>query len=93
MKEMNIREISFCRYLEHLTLKAENEPIIKVALFGVGHAGTIHLATMNSSKRVQILYIVDDVESNWQSLRKYWHLDNVIFLNSKQSDKVFKDSK
>ncbi|KYM86770.1 putative oxidoreductase yrbE [Atta colombica] len=79
------------KYLEHFALKAENEPIIKVALFGVGRAGTIHLATMNSNKRVQLLYIVDDVESNWQSLRKYWHLDNVTFLNSKQSDKVFKD--
>ncbi|KAG5330133.1 DHDH dehydrogenase, partial [Acromyrmex heyeri] len=47
---------------------------------------------MISSRRVQILYIVDDVESKWQSIQKYWHLDNVTFLSSKQCDKVFKDS-
>ncbi|KYQ50506.1 putative oxidoreductase yrbE [Trachymyrmex zeteki] len=79
------------KYLEHFALKTEKESIVKVALFGVGRAGTIHLANINSSKRVQLLYIVDDVESNWQSIQKYWHLDNVTFLNSKQSDKVFKD--
>ncbi|KYM99276.1 PREDICTED: inositol 2-dehydrogenase-like [Cyphomyrmex costatus] len=79
------------KYLENFALKTEKEPIVKVALFGVGRAGTIHLATMNDNKRIQILYIVDDVESNWQSIRKYWHLDNVTFLNSKQSDRVFKD--
>ncbi|XP_018044795.1 PREDICTED: uncharacterized oxidoreductase YrbE-like [Atta colombica] len=80
------------KYLEHLTLKTEKEPIVKVALFGVGHAGTIHLETMITSRRVQILYIIDDVKSKWQSIRKYWHLDNVTFLSSKQCDKVFKDS-
>lgn len=69
------------------------DPIIKVALFGVGRAGAIHLENIISNRRVQLLYIVDDVESNSRNMRKYWHLDNVTFLNSKQSDKVFKDSK
>ncbi|XP_011155614.1 myo-inositol 2-dehydrogenase [Solenopsis invicta] len=81
------------KYLENIALKMDNQedPIIKVALFGVGRAGVIHLENITSSRRVQLLYIVDDVESSWQSMRKYWHLDNVVFLNSKQSDKVFKD--
>jgi len=83
----------FHRYLESLTLKTDNQndPIVKVALFGVGRAGTIHLMSIASSKRVRLLYIVDDVESNWPSMREYWRLDDVTFLNSKQSGKVFKD--
>ncbi|XP_011869045.1 PREDICTED: uncharacterized protein LOC105562651 [Vollenhovia emeryi] len=81
------------KYLENLNLKTDNreDPTLKVALFGVGRAGTIHLTNIVSNRRVQLLYIVDDIESNWQSIRKYWRLDNVTFLSSKQSDKIFKD--
>ncbi|XP_011685180.1 PREDICTED: trans-1,2-dihydrobenzene-1,2-diol dehydrogenase-like [Wasmannia auropunctata] len=81
----------YSKYLENFTLKTEDEPIIRVALFGVGRAGTIHLENIISNIRVKLLYIVDDVESNWRALQKYWRLDNITFLNSKQSDKVFKD--
>lgn len=90
-----LEERFFCRYLEDLAVKTDNQddPIIKVALFGVGRAGTIHLTNIVSNIRVQLLYIVDDIESNWQDMRKHWRLDNVTFLNSKQSDKVFKDPK
>ncbi|XP_012532501.2 myo-inositol 2-dehydrogenase [Monomorium pharaonis] len=82
------------KHLENIALQTDNQerPIIKVALFGVGRAGSIHLENIIHNKRIQLLYIVDDVEANWQSMRKYWHLDNITFLNSKQSDKVFKDS-
>nr|XP_012235426.1 PREDICTED: uncharacterized oxidoreductase C26H5.09c-like [Linepithema humile] len=81
------------KYVEALSLKTESqdEPIVKLALFGVGRAGTIHLMSAVSNARVELLYIVDDIESNWPKIKKYWHLDNVTFLNSKQSDKVFKD--
>ncbi|XP_077282497.1 myo-inositol 2-dehydrogenase [Temnothorax americanus] len=83
----------YSKYIENLTLKTDNreEPIVKVALFGVGRAGSIHLSNIVSNTRVQLLYIVDDLESNWKNLQKYWRLDNVTFLNSKQSDKIFKD--
>lgn len=73
--------------------KSQDEPIVKLALFGVGRAGTIHVMSAVSNTRVKLLYIVDDVESNWPKIRKYWRLDDVTFLNSKQSDKVFKDPK
>lgn len=91
----NAIKISFRRYLEDIALKTDsrNDPILKLALFGVGRAGTIHLMSIISNARVELLYIVDDVESNWQNMRKYWHLKNVTFLNGEQSDKVFKDPK
>lgn len=91
----NAIKISFRRYLEDLVLKTDsrNDPILKLALFGVGRAGTIHLTSIISNTRVKLVYIVDDVESNWQNMCKHWNLEDVTFLNSEQSDKVFKDSK
>lgn len=79
--------------MEALSLKTDSrdDPVVKLALFGVGRAGTIHLMSIISSPRVKLLYIVDDVESNWSKMENYWHLDDVIFLNSKQSDRVYKD--
>jgi len=81
--------------LEHVALKSDSQdaPIVKVALFGAGRAGTIHLTSIISNVRVKLIYIVDDVETKWQKMQEYWHLENVVFLNSKQSGKVFEDPK
>lgn len=80
--------------MEDIALKSDSrDSIIKLALFGVGRAGTIHLASIMSNVRVKLVYIVDDVQSNWERMRKYWHLKDVAFLNSKQSEKVFRDPK
>ncbi|XP_043276864.1 myo-inositol 2-dehydrogenase-like [Venturia canescens] len=80
-------------YLNDLALKCESDaPIIKVALFGVGRAGTIHLASIQSNPRVKLLYIVDDMESKFAQMKKYWHLDGVTLMTSKQADRVFKDA-
>ncbi|KAL0112726.1 hypothetical protein PUN28_012177 [Cardiocondyla obscurior] len=86
---------TFFRYIKDLALKTDNqqESVVRVALFGVGRAGTIHLTNILSNTRSEILYIVDDVESNWPNMRQRWRLDNVTFLTSKQSAKVFKDPK
>lgn len=80
------------KYLEDLSLKKVIcYPKVRLALFGVGRAGTIHLSNIVSSPRVKLLYIVDDIESNWANLKDYWHLDDVVLLNSKQADKVYND--
>lgn len=82
------------KYIEDLALKTDsrNDPILKLALFGVGRAGMIHLVSIIFNTRVKLLYIVDDIESNWEKIRKRWNLVDVTFLHSKQSDKVFKDA-
>ncbi|XP_050493041.1 inositol 2-dehydrogenase-like [Bombus huntii] len=80
------------KYLEDLTLRKDLlHPKVRLALFGIGRAGTIHLSNIITSSRVKLLYIVDDVESKWMSLKEYWQLDDVVFLNSKQADKVYND--
>lgn len=88
-----VEDYLYKKYLEDLSLKSANQadPKVRLALFGVGRAGTIHLASIVASRRVNLLYIVDDVETNWQKLREYWGLEGVTFLTSKQSDKVYKD--
>ncbi|KAF3422164.1 hypothetical protein E2986_04925 [Frieseomelitta varia] len=80
------------KYLEDLALnKNVRHPKVRLALFGVGRAGTIHLSNIISSPRVKLLYVVDDIESNWANLKDYWHLDDVVLLNSKQTDRVYND--
>ncbi|CAK9826816.1 Uncharacterized oxidoreductase YrbE [Anthophora retusa] len=80
------------KYLEDEPLqKGLGHPQVKVALFGIGRAGTIHLSNINTNPRLKLLYIVDDIESNWLNLKEYWHLDDVTFLTSKQSDRVYND--
>ena len=72
---------------------SNEDQVLNVAIFGLGRAGTIHLENIVSNPRTRILYIVEDVESKWEALKKYWHLYEVTFLTSKESDRVFKDSK
>ncbi|XP_034190565.2 inositol 2-dehydrogenase [Osmia lignaria lignaria] len=80
------------KYMEDIALKNEaRHKTIKLALFGVGRAGTIHLSNVVANPRVKLLYVVDDVESKWEAIRQHWHLDDVTFLNIKQSDKVYND--
>lgn len=70
-----------------------NDPVINVALFGVGRAGTIHLTNVVRNPRCKLLYVVDEIESNWPKIKQHFHLDNVTFLNSKQSEQVYNDPK
>ena len=80
--------------MDDLALKSArgDDPIINVALFGIGRAGTIHLASIKSNPGVKLLYIIDDMESKFSELKKYWRLDGVTFLTSKTSEKAFQDA-
>ncbi|XP_076653096.1 inositol 2-dehydrogenase [Halictus rubicundus] len=80
------------KYIEKTTMKkVARQSQLRLALFGVGRAGTIHLTSIMSNPRIKLMYIVDDIESNWQKLKDYWNLDDVTFLTSKQATKVFQD--
>ncbi|XP_076300304.1 inositol 2-dehydrogenase [Lasioglossum baleicum] len=80
------------KYIESVMLKKDaRQPQLRVAIFGIGRAGTIHLNSIMSNPRMKLMYIVEDNESKWSKLRDYWHLDDVTFLNSKQANKVYQD--
>lgn len=64
------------------------------AIFGLGRAGSIHLANIINNPRIILKYIVDDRVERFNDLKKYWKLsDNVTFITSKESDKVYKDKR
>lgn len=81
------------KYLNDISCKnaTNTDPILKLALFGAGRAGTIHLSNIIGNRRTKLLYIVDENQPNWSKLQKYWGLDDVTFLPSNQADKVYKD--
>ncbi|XP_069696501.1 inositol 2-dehydrogenase-like isoform X2 [Periplaneta americana] len=84
----------YTRFQNDVSLKSEdtgNDKIINIALFGFGRAGSIHLRNLVCNPRVLLLYIVDDLEKKWEDVRRYWKLDDVKFLASKDKDRVFKD--
>lgn len=83
------------RHEDDLSFKSDtsNDPVITFALFGVGRAGTIHLSNIVRNSRCKLLYIVDEIEANWPKIKTRYRLENVTFLNSKQSETVFKDEK
>ena len=72
---------------------AKREPVIGVAIFGLGRAGTIHMSNLVSNPRVKLLYVVDDNEAKWPELKNYWRLDDVPIVTCKQADKVYNDPK
>lgn len=71
----------------------KQDPVLGVAIFGLGRAGTIHMSNLISNPRVKVLYVVDDMESKWGNLKNYWRLDDIPILTSKQADRIYKDPK
>lgn len=64
------------------------------AIFGLGRAGSIHLSSIIGNSRIVLKYIVDDQTSKFGDLKKYWGLsDDVVFLTSKEADKVYNDKR
>ncbi|XP_072942263.1 uncharacterized oxidoreductase YrbE-like [Epargyreus clarus] len=63
------------------------------AIFGLGRAGSIHLSSIIRNPRISLKYIVDDQSDRFEDLRNYWKLDDkVVFLTSKESGRVYKDT-
>uniref|UniRef100_A0ABD2X536 Gfo/Idh/MocA-like oxidoreductase N-terminal domain-containing protein n=1 Tax=Trichogramma kaykai TaxID=54128 RepID=A0ABD2X536_9HYME len=84
------------RYENDCALKSDGkrrDPVLGVAIFGLGRAGTIHLSNLVNNPRVKLLYVVDDTESKWKDLKEYWRLDDIPVIGSKQADRVYNDPK
>ncbi|XP_063224008.1 myo-inositol 2-dehydrogenase-like [Bacillus rossius redtenbacheri] len=84
------------QYLKHLSL-GDGSPlstgVINFAIFGLGRAGTIHLSNLAQNPRAKLLYVVDDDVGRHAQLKKYWKLDDTVFLASSGASEVFKDSR
>lgn len=83
------------RYVNNVTAniktKSQAAPVVG-AIFGLGRAGSIHLASLIRNPRVILKYIVDDRVERFAELKNYWKLsDDVQFITSKDADRVYKD--
>ncbi|XP_063374709.1 uncharacterized oxidoreductase YrbE-like [Cydia amplana] len=82
-------------YVETVTADASTKKKVTQvvgAIFGLGRAGSIHLASIIRNPRVIVKYIVDDRKERFAELRAYWGLsDDVQFITSKEADRVYKD--
>ncbi|XP_013134695.1 PREDICTED: uncharacterized oxidoreductase YrbE-like [Papilio polytes] len=85
----------FTEHLNNVMTKDNGRPTVSPvvgAIFGLGRAGSIHLANIINNPRIILKYIVDDRVERFNDLKKYWKLsDDVTFITSKESDKVYKD--
>ncbi|KAI8440169.1 hypothetical protein MSG28_001560 [Choristoneura fumiferana] len=75
----------------NIKTKSQAAPVVG-AIFGLGRAGSIHLASLIRNPRVILKYIVDDRVERFAELKNYWKLsDDVQFVTSKDADRVYKD--
>ena len=66
---------------------------MSVALFGLGRAGSIHLANLVSSPRARLAYVVELDEKKCEWARNKWNLgERTAFIQPKDADRVYKDS-
>ena len=66
--------------------------VVKVALFGLGRAGSIHLNNILSNYRFRIAYIVEFLVEKAKSEVNRRGLENAIeVLHSDDAEKVFHD--
>ena len=55
--------------------------VIRLALFGIGRAGAIHLKNIVANPRIDLIYIVESDEAKWGECRQRWNLkDQTTFL-------------
>lgn len=75
-----------------MTKKSNKKPT-GMAIFGLGRAGSIHLSNIVQNPRVELLYIVDNITTNFDKIKAYWNLKNITFLTFAESNKIFTDTK
>ena len=56
----------------------ETSSVVTLALFGLGRAGSIHLANIVANRKVELKYIVESDQSKWASVRNKFNLVNKV---------------
>ena len=89
------------RYLDNQTIRGDSnqrkasirlKESVRVALFGMGRAGSIHLANIIANPRVELAYIVESDSSIWKGARTKWNLTDTTFVHPDDVSEVYKDS-
>ena len=75
-------------------MTTSNTQVKRVALFGTGRAGSIHLANIVANPRIKLAYIVESDSSSWEACRTKWNLaaNNTTFIHPDNVAEVYEDS-
>ena len=68
-----------------------NAATVVMALFGLGRAGSIHIANILANPRCVLKYIVEQDRSRWEQARTRWNLINTEFIHPDEAGKVYND--
>jgi len=71
---------------------SNNATTVVMALFGLGRAGSIHIANILANPRCILKYIVEQDRSRWEQARTRWNLINTEFIHPDEAGKVYNDN-
>ena len=82
------------QYEENLSCSEGSSPsIVKLAIFGLGRAGTIHLSNIIANPRVTVTHIVEADTTKWEPVRNKWNLATTKFVHPDKADEVCRSIK
>ena len=70
----------------------ESSSAVTLALFGLGRAGSIHLANIVANRKIELKYIIESDQSKWASVRSKFNLTTVKFLKGEDAKIVYEDT-
>ena len=82
----------FPRFLDSHNISSKAQ-VKRVALFGAGRAGSIHLANIVANPRIELAYVVESDSSSWEACRAKWNLaaSKTTFLHPDNVAEVYAD--
>jgi len=84
-------DYKYQKYKESVSAKDKPDAPVNIAIFGLGRAGSIHLANIRANPRVNLRYIVEANDKLWEGIREHWNLKDVTFLKPEDAETVYKD--
>merc|ERR1719348_1941345 len=80
----------YCKYAGTTEDEGISSPVV-LALFGLGRAGSIHLANILANPRVSLKYVVEEDTSKWETCRLRWSLTDTVFVQPKDVSSILAD--
>jgi len=92
-REHHESDFKYKRYTDYINPEGSTSEVVTLALFGLGRAGSIHLANILASPRVELVYIVEADRSKWGPSKDRWNLHSTTFVHPDDAAVVYNDQK
>eukprot|EP00088_Acartia_fossae_P065434 TRINITY_DN806_c0_g1_i1.p1 TRINITY_DN806_c0_g1~~TRINITY_DN806_c0_g1_i1.p1 ORF type:complete len:390 (-),score=86.89 TRINITY_DN806_c0_g1_i1:164-1333(-) len=87
----DVSDYKYERYKESVSAQGKHSAPVNAAIFGLGRAGSIHLANIKANPRVNLKYIVEANTAIWEGIKNQWNLKDVTFVKPEDADQVYND--